>query len=159
MFYKIGANMKKYLWISVFVIFSVMLNSCKKGKSSDEISAKANTDDGTHIDLDLSGMNYNMLSSVTFDIMVAPEKYVNKRIKTSGNFYTSVYEGTRYFSAILWDPTGCCPAGMDFIPPESMKYPEDFPALDEKITVTGKMIYQETDGQKYLVYQAEEVLF
>ena len=81
MFYKIGANMRKYLWISVFVIFSVMLNSCKKGKSSDEISANANSDDGTHIDLDLSGMNYNMLSSVTFDIMVAPEKYVNKRIK------------------------------------------------------------------------------
>lgn len=159
MFYKIGEKMRKYFWISVLVIFSVMLNSCKKEKAPDEIPVEVNNDDDTHIDLDLSGMNYNMLSSVTFDIMVAPEKYVGKRIKTSGNFYTSVYEGTRYFSAIILDSTGCCPAGMDFIPPESMNYPEDFPALDEKITVIGRLDYQEIDGQKYLVYQAEEVLF
>lgn len=156
MFYKIGEDMKKYLWISVLVIISVMFNSCKKGKSLGKISADANNYDGTHIDLDLSGMNYNMLSSVAFDIMVAPEKYANKRIKTSGNFYTSVYEDTRYFSAIVWDPTGCCPAGMDFIPPESMNFPEDFPEPDEKIIVIGTLKYVDENNDRLLFY-AEKI--
>lgn len=151
--------MKNYFWISFFLLLSVMFYSCKKGKTVDETSKTTSTDDSTQIDLDLSEMNYNMLSSITFDIMVAPEKYVNKRVKAAGNFYTSVYEGTRYFSAIILDSTGCCPAGMDFIPPDSMKYPEDFPEMDEKITVIGRMIYKEIDGQKSLIYQAEEILF
>ena len=36
-------------------------------------------------------------------------------------------------------------------------YDEDSPEMDEKISVTGRLIYQESDGQTNLVFQAEEI--
>lgn len=108
------------------------------------------------IDLNLSSMNYTMLSSIVFDVMVAPEKYANKRIKVSGNYYTFVYEEHRYFSVLNWDATGCCPAGFDFIPKPEMNFPEDFPKDDEKIIVTGTLKYAD-EARDSLLFYAEEI--
>lgn len=38
-----------------------------------------------------------------------------------------------------WDLTGCCPSGLNFIPPDSMIYPYDFPEAGAFVTVTGTM--------------------
>ncbi|MCI7036902.1 MAG: hypothetical protein MSA27_07050 [Spirochaetia bacterium] len=91
------------------------------------------------IDLDFTKMNYNMASSVIFEMLIEPEKYLNKTVKIDGQFETSVYEGNRYFAVINWDLTGCCPSGLNFIPPDSMIYPYDFPEAGAFVTVTGTM--------------------
>ncbi|MBQ0052060.1 MAG: hypothetical protein KBT11_08370 [Treponema sp.] len=91
------------------------------------------------IDLDFTKMNYNMVSSIMFEMLVEPEKYVDKTIRIDGQFETSVYEGNRYFAVINWDSTGCCPSGMNFIPPDSMIYPYGFPEAGSLVSVTGVM--------------------
>lgn len=60
-------------------------------------------------------------------------------MKIDGQFETSVYEGNRYFAVINWDLTGCCPSGLNFIPPDSMIYPYDFPEAGAFVTMTGTM--------------------
>ena len=40
---------------------------------------------------------------------------------------------------INWDLTGCCPSGLNFIPPDSMIYPYDFPEAGAFVTMTGTM--------------------
>lgn len=109
------------------------------------------------IDYDLSKMNYNMLSAAIFDMMVDPDKYTGKRIKASGNFESSIYEGTRYYSLLIWDSAGCCPAGFDFTPPADMKYPEDFPEEDSKITIVCIFNHTEINGQDYFMFDVEEI--
>lgn len=91
------------------------------------------------IDLDFTKMNYNMASSIMFEMMVEPEKYIDKNVKINGQFHTSVHEGTRYFAVINWDLTGCCPTGLNFIPPDNMVFPYFFPEGGSIITVTGTM--------------------
>ena len=109
----------------------------------------------TKIDLDLSSMNYNMISSITFEMLIEPQKYVDKSVKISGECHTEMYEGTRYYSVIVWDATQCCPAGLDFIPPEAFQFPDDFPQDGEKITVTGKMLEDTESGE--LLYVASSI--
>lgn len=91
------------------------------------------------IDFDFTKMNFNMALSLIYDIMVEPENYLNKTIKIEGQYDTIVEDDIRYFAVIDWDLTGCCPAGLNFIPPDSMKFPEDFPELETTITVTGRI--------------------
>ena len=91
------------------------------------------------IDLDFTKMNYNMASSIMFEMLIEPEKYIDKTVKISGQLETSIYEGNRYFSVINWDLTGCCPSGLNFIPPASMIYPDNFPESSSLITVIGTM--------------------
>ena len=145
------------LFYITLLIFSAF--SCKQNKTASQQAAETTVVDNTEkIDLDLSNMNYNMLSSVLFDIMSMPENYENKRVKISGGYYESEYEGKKYFSVITWDATACCPAGLDFIPPDIMKYPDDFPAQDQQITVTGLFKTIEEDGIDNLVLQAETII-
>ncbi len=92
---------------------------------------------------DFTKMNYNMISSLLFDFIINPKKYADKTVKMDGQFETSVYENKRYFAVIKWDLTGCCPAGLDFEPPEDLKFPEDFPEKGTSITVSGVLKYQE----------------
>lgn len=40
---------------------------------------------------------------------------------------------------INWDLTGCCPSELNYIPPDSMIYPYDFPEAGAFVTVTGTM--------------------
>lgn len=91
------------------------------------------------IDLDFTKMNYNMASSVMFEMMIEPGKCLDKTVKIDGQFETSAYNGNRYFAVINWDLTGCCPTGLNFIPPDSMTYPFNFLENSSNITVTGIM--------------------
>lgn len=166
--------MKKKIFLALLVVLTIHLISCKKSDSKTsavENNAVTETSTGIvntkssknesgekKIDFDWTKMNYNMLSSLFFDVQINPENYNNKRFKLSGNFHTSIYEGKRYYSVLVWDPTGCCPTGLDFIPPADMKYPEDFPEMDTKISITCVFKYSENDNQVYFSFVAEEVV-
>ena len=165
--------MKKALIVITSLVL-ILISSCSKNKktsieepkteqtvvttsidSAEKDSAlKATT---PKIDFDLSNMNYNMISSITFEMLIEPEKYTDKTVKISGQFYTEVEKEVRYYSAIIWDATLCCPAGMDFIPPSTMKFPDDFPPEETQITVTGTLREKPEDGN--LLFYANKVEF
>lgn len=169
--------MKKSFWnTAVFILyFSLLcLTACSRKNNILQSSSKNETEPAAQnelssqnepssqnkpsapkIDYDLSNMNYNMISAITFEMLVEPEKYTDKSVKISGQFYSEVYEGKRYYSVIIWDATLCCPAGLDFIPPEGFEFPQDFPALEENITVIGKM--QENPETGDLIYVASSI--
>ena len=165
--------MKKTLIVITALVW-ILISSCSKNKeasieepmteqtvvttsidSAEKDSApKATT---PKIDFDLSNMNYNMISSITFEMLIEPEKYADKTVKISGQFYTEVEEAIRYYSVIIWDATLCCPAGMDFIPPDTMTFPDDFPPEETTITVTGTLHENTEDGN--LLFYANKVEF
>ena len=163
--------MKKSFWnTAVFILyFSLLcLTACSRKNNILQSSSKNETEPAAQdeqsaqnkpsalkIDYDLSNMNYNMISAITFEMLVEPEKYTDKSVKISGQFYSEVYEEKRYYSVIIWDATLCCPAGLDFIPPEGFEFPQDFPALEENITVIGKMQADPETGD--LIYVASSI--
>ena len=138
--------MKKSFLSAAIYLLSISLICLAACSRKDQTPLVQETTPQTKIDYDLSAMNYNMLSSITFDMLVEPEKYADKTIKMSGLFYSQIHEGKRYFSVIVWDATKCCPAGMDFIPPALVKYPDDFPQQEQNITVIGKLKLNEDNS-------------
>lgn len=104
------------------------------------------------IDIDLTTMSSTMVYSQVSDIMYKPEQYIGQTIKIKGTF--AVYEdektGNRYYSVLINDATACCQNGMEFVPNEELKYPDDFPELDTEITVTGTINTYDEDGFTYL---------
>lgn len=133
--------------IAVVVLMALSFFGCKKGAEK-----------GMY-DFDFSKISYNDASNIFFDMLIAPKKYADKTVKISGEFTTSEFEGTRYFATVNWDMDGCCPNVLNFIPPETMKYPEDFPAEKTPITVTGKMQFLQIGDDMELKFVADKVEF
>ena len=162
--------MKKTFWnAAVFILCfsSLCLTACSRKDQIPSATSQTSQNDTvplvqekapqTKIDYDLSNMNYNMVSAITFEMLVEPEKYVDKSVKISGQFYSEVYEEKRYYSVIVWDATLCCPAGLDFIPPQGFDFPDDFPELEQNITVTGKMSEDAESGELVFVASSIEI--
>lgn len=133
---------------TILILFLISLALCSCSKTS----LGSGKTSGGKVDLDFTKMNFNMVSSVTFEILVEPEKYINKTAKISGQFYSQENEGIINYAVINWDATGCCPSGLDFLPPPSMT---KFPEPDTPITVYGHFV-NSPDGN--LILQAEEIL-
>lgn len=133
--------------IVVVVLMALSFFGCKKGAEK-----------GMY-DFDFSKISYNDASNIFFDMLIAPKKYADKTVKISGEFTTSEFEGTRYFATVNWDMDGCCPNVLNFIPPKTMKYPEDFPAEKTPITVTGKMQFLQKGDDMELKFVADKVEF
>jgi len=141
----------------VILLTAIVLAGCSKKADSITAPQVSKSSSKTKYDYDFTTMNFNVASGIMFDILVTPEKYAGKTVKIAGKFNSQEYEGKRYFTAVIWDSTGCCPIGLDFIPPEGMKYPFDFPKDDEDITVCGKWEPQLVDGEEQLWFIAESI--
>ena len=91
------------------------------------------------IDVDLTKMNANMIYSYIFEMVVDPDSYVGKTIKVNGFFYSVVDENTgeRYFAVIIPDALACCKQGMEFKWLGNHTYPQDYPAEEQQVTITG----------------------
>lgn len=107
-------------------------------KSSGEKSSE-NKKSGK-IDIDLSDMNYNIMSSLDFDMAIEPEKYYGKTIKMRGQFFTVVEPDSqqRFYYCVVYDPTACCQAGIDFMLKGDKVYPDDFPPEETYIEIIGQ---------------------
>lgn len=133
----------------------IEVDTIERSKKSENLN-KGKT---SKYDIDLTKYNYNMITAITYEFVVTPAKYKDKTVKITGQFASEVYEGERYFGALVWDPTGCCPAGLDFIPPVGMKYPEDFPEMGTELTVTGRLKMVNDENGEYLRFFADKVIF
>ena len=88
-------------------------------------------------DVDLTELSSTVVYSEVYNMMVTPEDYVGKSVRMQGQF--AVYEGEQrnYYACIIADATACCSQGIEFILPDSYKYPEDYPEIGDVITVSG----------------------
>ena len=116
----------------------------------------------TKVDYDLSRMNFTMISSFFFQMLIDPPTYENKVFKVKGKFQASTNEltpeGLPYFSVIINDVTMCCQEGIDFVWTGNHKWPQDYPKQDQEITIIGKYIVTEEDGVSYSYILASDII-
>ena len=148
-----------------FMISLLLFTSCTKKPQAEVVSPKIESEvpaATTKVDYDLSGMNFTMISSFFFQMLVDSETYENKTFKIKGNFQTFENEedptALPYFSVIMNDATMCCQEGIDFVWEGNHNWPEDYPEQDQEITIVGKYIVTEEDGFTYNYILASDIL-
>lgn len=105
------------------------------------------TVDLSKVDVDLTKMSSTMIYAEVFNMVLMPDDYIGKNLKIKGHFavYISEESGEKYFSIIIPDATQCCQQGIDFVVLSEKKYPQEYPAIGQEITLVGKYDYLETD--------------
>ncbi|MBR1739623.1 MAG: hypothetical protein IJ737_04950 [Ruminococcus sp.] len=103
------------------------------------------------IDIDLTGMDSNMVYAQVFEMVNYPEDYVGKTVRAKGNFAHTVdpINGLDYFAVFIADAAACCQQGMEFVRAGDYTYPDDYPEDWADITVTGVFDTYEESGQMY----------
>ncbi len=91
------------------------------------------------IDIDLTGLNPNMLYAQVYEMTADPEKYVGKTVRANGTFaYTTDPEsGNEFFAVFIADAAACCSQGLEFRREGEFSYPADYPEIGAPIVVTG----------------------
>ena len=89
------------------------------------------------IDIDLTGLNANMLYAEVFQITGDPEKYQGKKIRANGTFAYMMDDGTEYFAVFIADAAACCQQGLEIRTAADLTYPDDYPEIGTPIVVTG----------------------
>ena len=150
------------------IILLFLLTGCTKKPQAQitqapvESEAPAPATATTKVDFDLSNMNFTMISSFFFQMLIEPETYENKTFKIKGRFQSFDNEedptALPYFSVIMNDVTMCCQEGIDFQWQGEHNWPADYPKQDQEITIIGKYIVTETDGITYNYILASDIL-
>lgn len=116
-------------------------------KTKDEAFA---TDSG--YDVDLTQLNSSMVYAQVYDMINQPDTYKGKTVKAKGNFsyFKDEATGQEYFAILIKDATACCAQGIEFVLDGDYTYPNDYPALDSEVTITGKFNYYKEDGNTFV---------
>lgn len=103
------------------------------------------------VDVDLTALSSTMVYAEVYQMMMEPESYVGKTVKMRGNYYANFYEGTQryYHFAVIADATACCSQGLEFLWQGTHSYPEDYPAEQAEIEITGVFESYEEEGNTY----------
>lgn len=116
-----------------------------------DTASSGHVDVSSGVDVDLTQLSSTMVYSEVYNMFVSPEDYIGKTIKMKGAF--SIYQDETtdkvYYTCIIADATACCSQGLEFVWKGEHKYPEDYPELDSKITVTGEFQTYEENGSLY----------
>ena len=80
-----------------------------------------------------------MVYSEVYNMMMAPDDYVGKKIKMKGllSVYYDAAADKTYFACIIQDATACCAQGIEFVLTDEYTYPDDYPETGEEICVAG----------------------
>ena len=92
-----------------------------------------------NVDVDLTSMSSTAVYAEVYNMLTNPDDYIGKTVKMRGTFamYHDETTDAYYFACIIADATACCSQGIEFVLAGEHAYPDDYPALDETITVTG----------------------
>ena len=120
-------------------------------------SAQSQTSPTQNVDVDLTAMNSTMIFAQVSNMMIAPQEYVGKTIRMTGQFVVyygynadgTVNEDVRYYACIIADATACCSQGLEFLVAGSLAYPDDYPPEGSQITVTGVFDLYEEEGLSF----------
>lgn len=105
------------------------------------------------IDYDLTEMGSDMIYATVYQLMVNPDDYIGKKIRIKGNYYATWYEPKQqyYHYVIIQDATACCAQGLEFVWDDgSHVYPDEYPADETEVVVTGVFETYKEDGDSNL---------
>lgn len=120
--------MKRFTAILLIVLIIFTLSSCAAAPKAEE-----------NIDVDLTKLSSTMVYSEVYNMVYSPEKYLGKTVKMHGPFRVTSDQATgkNYFAVIISDATACCAQGIEFEWKGDHKYPDDYPEVDDEVTVIG----------------------
>lgn len=99
-----------------------------------------------NVDIDLTGMNANMIYSEVYNMMAEPDAYIGKTIRIYG-MYTHHYEESsdrHYYACVVRDALACCASGLEFTLTDDYVWPDDYPPEGSEIVVAGVFeVYQD----------------
>ena len=121
----------------------------KKSESKPAASEPTQSTDG--VDVDLTRLSSTMVYSEVYNMMYAPDDYIGKTIKMTGQFvyYEVPDTKARYFTCIIGDAMACCSQGLEFVMEGDLAYPDDYPELGAEITVIGEFQSYEENGMTW----------
>lgn len=147
--------MKRIFCIFGVIVLLLSFAGCNEKKDVDasggDVAASSPKQSSEAIDIDLTTLSSTMVYSEVYNMMVAPEDYVGKTVRMRGQFacYEDPETKEQYFGCIISDATACCSQGLEFVLAGEHTYPQDYPALDTEVTVTGTFESYNEDGFLY----------
>ena len=103
------------------------------------------------VDVDLTALSATMVYSEVYNMLLEPEKYVDKKIRMDGicAAYHSSLNNRDYYSCIIEDATACCSQGIEFVLSDEYSFPDDYPADGKEIELKGVFEIFEEDGYEF----------
>ena len=104
------------------------------------------------VDVDLTLMGKDLIYATVYQMMSKPEEYEGKTIRIEGKYYASYYPITdKYYNyCLIADAAACCSQGLEFELGGDAVYPDDYPADQSQVIVTGVFeTYTEEAGQTF----------
>ena len=104
------------------------------------------------VDVDLTLMGSDLIYATVYQMMSKPEEYEGKTIRIEGKYYASYYPITdKYYNyCLIADAAACCSQGLEFELGGGAVYPDDYPADQSEVIVTGVFeTYTEEAGQTF----------
>ena len=128
-----------------------MSETRKAAETPETPTSPAAPEKGGDAEVDLTVLSSIMVYSEIWNMMKAPENYIGKTIKMRGQFVCAgeQEEGKRYFGCLVADAAQCCSQGLEFVLAGEHVYPDDYPALNSRITVTGTFETYQVKGIEY----------
>lgn len=106
---------------------------------------------GKDVEIDLTEFSPDMIYAEVYDMVYNSDNYVGKTVRVKGPFaYFQEADGREFFSVLISDATACCSQGIEFVLDGDYSYPEDYPALNTEIIVTGKFNYYKENNYTYV---------
>ena len=103
-------------------------------------------------DVDLTNLSSTMVYSEVYNMVMDPSEYMGKYIRMEGPFsvYTNPDTKKNYFACVIQDATACCAQGLEFELAGDYSYPEDYPAVNTDVIVSGTFDTYEEEGYTYI---------
>lgn len=129
--------------ITILLLAALMLFSACGTKDSNSVSRSGD------VDVDLTVLSSTMVYSEVFNMLYNPQDYEGKTVKMEGTFAVFENPNGNYYTCIIRDATACCAQGIEFEWSGTHNYPQDYPMVDQMITVVGTFHSYEANGQLY----------
>jgi hypothetical protein len=129
--------MNKFLFLLCIVLFAALLLT---GCTNDVID--------NDIDIDLSNLSMTMIQSEYVRILSNPADYSGKTIRAYGTYFSLRFGNppNRFHYIIIVPGDECCQMGFEFKRDGEYVYPDDYPAQNTMIQITGTLYRDEAIG-------------
>lgn len=140
----------KNIFLFFFCISAAFTIGCSKKLTNPE------TQNGI---IDLTVLSSTMVYAEVYNITAEPDDYLGKTIKVSGLYYNSYYEetDTLYHFVFISDAAACCAQGLEFKWHGDHVYPDDYPAHQSLVEVTGVFDKYDELGETYYYLNVDNI--
>ena len=139
-------SLKRDLFIPLLLAASLCSCGAQKESTSSDADTSSKAEAAVAVngyDVDLTELNSQMVYAQVYDMVSNPDNYMGQKIRVKGPFsyFKDDQTGNEYFAVLISDATACCSQGIEFVLDGDHKYPDDYPALNSEITVSGTFNY------------------